>query len=160
MPKKFSEFTVQRKHLKDEEYMRIAIKEAEKAKLDGNPAIGAVLVTSRGFYTDGNTAYSESDHCNHAEINVIRKSAGMQDRSLDDAILYVTLEPCLMCAMAAYYSGIREVVFGAYDDASGFISSKLLADHTFLGITHKGGILAEECMSLLPKDYQEHLRVE
>lgn len=160
MPKKFRDFTENRKHSKDEEYMRIAIKEAEKAKFDGNPAVGAVLVTPRGFFTDGNTAYSESDHCNHAEINVIRKAAGMQDRGLEDAILYVTLEPCLMCAMAAYYNGIREVVFGAFDEASGFVSSRLLADHTFLGITHKGGVLGKECMELLPKDYQEHLRVE
>jgi tRNA(adenine34) deaminase len=160
MPRKFREFTEQRKHLKDEDYMQIAIKEAEKAKLDGNPAIGAVLVTPRGFYADGNTAYSECDHCNHAEINVIRKASGLQDRALNDAILYVTLEPCLMCAMAAYYNGIREVVFGAYDDASGFVSSKLLVDHNFLGITYKGGVLANECISLLPKEYHEHVRTE
>lgn len=160
MPKKFSDFADRRKHLKDEEYMQMAIKEAEKAQFDGNPAIGAVLVTGKGFYTDGNTAYSESDHCNHAEMNVIRKAASVQDRSLNDAVLYSTLEPCIMCSMAAYYNGIREVVFGAYDDASGFVSSKLLSDHTFLGITYKGGVLGKECMKLLPEDYQEHLRIE
>lgn len=160
MPKKFRDFADQRKYLKDEEYMQIAIKEAEKAKIDGNPAIGAVLVTPRGIYSDGNTAYSECDHCNHAEINVIRKAAGVRDRALNDSILYVTLEPCLMCAMAAYYNGIREVVFGAFDEASGFVSSNLLVDHTFLGIAYKGGVLAKDCMDLLPKEYQEHLRTE
>jgi tRNA(adenine34) deaminase len=160
MPRKFSEFSKERKRLKDEEYMSIALIEAEKARSDGNPAIGAVLVLSNGYFSDSNTAYSESDQCNHAEMNVIRKAAGLQNRPLNDAVLISTLEPCLMCVMAAYYNGIREVVFGAYDEASGFVSSHLLADHTFLGITHKGGVMAEECMKLLPQDYQEHLRAE
>jgi tRNA(adenine34) deaminase len=137
MPKKFRDFTDHRKHLKDEEYMQIAIKEAQKAKLDGNIAVGAVLVTPRAYYVDCNTTYSESDQCNHAEMNVIRKAAGLQNRSLDDAVLYVTLEPCLMCAMAAYYNGIQEVIFGSYDEQFGFISSKMLVDHNFLGIKYR-----------------------
>jgi tRNA(adenine34) deaminase len=157
--KNFNKYKELKHRLMDETYMRIALKEAEKAKLDGNLPVGAVLVLQGNYISDCNTDYSEHDNTNHAVINVIRK-ANMINRPLHNAVLYSTLEPCLLCAMAIHYHGIREVVFGAYDDASGFVSSKLLNDHTFLNISYMGGVLADKCIELLPKAMHENLRAE
>lgn len=154
--KKFNEFDKDKRLSlikSDEYYMQIAIKEAEKAKLDGNLAVGSVLVFSNGKYvSDSNTTYSEGDDTNHAEMNVMRKARQIFNRGLDGAVLYTTVEPCIMCVGAAHNCGIKEVVFGVYDSKNGFVSSKILADHNVFGIAYKGGVLVEECFKLLPKD--------
>jgi tRNA(adenine34) deaminase len=157
--KKFSEYKELKHRLMYDTYMQIAIKEAEKGKLDGNLPVGAVLVLQGNYVSDCNTDYSEHNSTNHAIINVINK-ANMINKPLHDAVIYSTVEPCLLCAMAIHYHGIKEVVFGAYDDKSGFVSSKLLVDHTFLNITYKGGVQAEKCIELLPKAMHENLRAE
>jgi tRNA(Arg) A34 adenosine deaminase TadA len=106
---------------------------------------------------DCDTSYSEQNFINHAMINVINKSKILSKGKPE--IIWTTKEPCLMCIMAAYYNGIREVVFGAYDEAAGFMSAKLLVDHSFLGISYRGGVLGKECAELLPESYQEHLKI-
>lgn len=156
---KFGEFAAHKHSSLDEHYMSLAINEAEKAKLDGNLAVGAVLAWGGRVLSDSNTVYSEGDCTNHAEMNVIHKAQTI-NRHLHDAVLYVTLEPCLMCATAARLHGIREVVFGCYDEANGFISSKLLVDHTVLEIACRGGILGEKCMDLLPTEMHGTLRFD
>lgn len=153
--KKFKEFNDNKKSSiieNDEYYMQIAIKEAEKAKLDGNSAVGSVLVFSNGKYiSDGDTVYSEGDNTNHAEMNVIRKANQMFHREIKNAVLYSSVEPCIMCATAAFNCGIKEIVFGAHNDDQGFVSSQLLVDNAF-DIAYKGGVLAEDCLKLLSKN--------
>lgn len=162
--KKFNEFTAVKGSLDDEKYMSMALLQAEKAKLDGNPAVGAVLVMSKLHFVDCDTTYSESDNINHAVMNVIKKASGLTNKSLSGAVIVTTLEPCLMCAMAAFEHGIREVVFGAYDNKRGFSSSKVISEqflneHQFLGIAYKGGILGEQCLNLLSEEMKADCHV-
>jgi tRNA(adenine34) deaminase len=102
--------------------MTLAFAEAEKAGWRGEVPVGAVLVASDGavIAARGNQVEAEGDPTAHAEMLVVRTGAAALGRKqLDDCDLYVTLEPCPMCAAAISLARIRRLYFGAYDPKSG-----------------------------------------
>lgn len=108
--------------LSDEQYMALALEEARKAANRGEVPIGAVLVQSQtgNVITGGNNTILKSDPTAHAEIEVIR--AGCQTtgtQRIPEYDLYVTLEPCAMCAAAVSFARVRRLVFGAIDPKGG-----------------------------------------
>lgn len=155
--KKFGQFVTVRKQADDEKYMRLALELAANAAKNGDNSIGAVLVWSNGVtLSEHDTTFTENCRTRHAEMNVLDKALVL-NRPLADATLYVTVEPCVMCAMAAHFNGVREVVFGAYDTKYGFTSSKMLNETAMLNIAVKGGVLAGECRNLLPECCHEFI---
>ena len=155
--RKFNDYTLKKKLTLDEQGIIAAIKAAEEAKSKGEKAIGAALFWSKGnVVTDYSTEMTEGDRTCHAVVNVLKKASQLYGRRLDDAVIYTTVEPCLFCMAAIQTSGVQELVFGAYDLKNGFISNKLLADHVELPFVFRGGVMAEECKSLLPISEQEH----
>ncbi len=138
----------------DEEYMLGAIRLAKKAAELGECPVGAIVTDSGGnIIGEGyNLRETNASPTAHAEILAINSAAEkLGTWRLDGCTLYVTLEPCPMCAGAIINSRIKRVVYGAYDEKGGACSSLVeLFEYPF---NHKplvrGGILAEECGRLL-----------
>lgn len=140
----------------DEDYMRVAIMEAEVAILQGEVPVGAVLVdpkTGDIISSVSNAPILKCDPTAHAEILAIRDAAlWVENYRLSGLVLYVTLEPCTMCAGAISNARIERVVFGASDPKGGAVENGVRffdspACHHRPEVT--GGILAEECSSIL-----------
>jgi tRNA(adenine34) deaminase len=131
----------------DEQYMRIAIKEAQKAFEADEVPIGAVLVINDKIIAKShNQVELLNDSTAHAEIlSLTAAYNSLGSKYLPDAVLYITVEPCLMCSGALYWSKIGRIVFGAPDDKNSY--RKYTGDtnpfHPKTKIT--GGVLAEEC---------------
>ena len=106
-------------------YMELALTEAKKAALEGEVPIGAVLVKNGEVVaTAHNLCEKLKDPTAHAEILVIKKASEiLGDFRLTGAELYVTLEPCPMCAGAAINARIGEIIFGAFDPVKGALGS-------------------------------------
>ena len=105
-------------------YMEIALQEAESAAKRGEVPVGAVLVSVSGevLARAGNGTEALFDPTAHAEILVIREAAQKRGSArLMDCDLYVTLEPCAMCAAAISFARLRRVVFAAYDPKGGAV---------------------------------------
>ncbi|MGK2285630.1 nucleoside deaminase [Pedomonas sp. V897] len=103
-------------------YMQLALEQARLAASRGEVPVGAVIVDARGevLAADGNRTRAQNDPTAHAEILVIRQAAArLQDERLLDCDLYVTLEPCPMCAGAISFARLRRVYFGASDPKGG-----------------------------------------
>lgn len=104
--------------------MTIALTEAEAAAARGEVPVGAVLVSSKGevLAKAGNGTEALKDPTAHAEMLVIREAAHKRgEPRLPDCDLYVTLEPCAMCAAAISFARLRRVIFGAYDPKGGAV---------------------------------------
>ncbi len=109
---------------KEQGYMEMALKEAEEAALRGEVPVGAVLVSHSGevLVKTGNRTEEMADPTAHAEVLAIRQAAAMRrSPRLSDCDLYVTLEPCAMCAAAISFARLRRVIFGAYDPKGGAV---------------------------------------
>lgn len=138
----------------DEKMMRLAIKEAHKALAKDEVPIGCVIVHDGKIIARGhNLRESKQQSIAHAEIIAIQKACKkMGSWRLEDCTLYVTLEPCPMCAGAILQSRIPKVVYGANDFKGGCIESNF-AMYKIKGLNHypltQGGILADECGKLL-----------
>ncbi|MBK6370856.1 MAG: nucleoside deaminase [Flavobacteriales bacterium] len=133
----------------DEHFMRQALKEAEQAfKVDEVP-VGAVIVCADRIIARGhNLTERLNDVTAHAEMQSITAAAEhLGGKYLKDCTLYVTLEPCVMCAGALHWSQLGRMVFGAFDEKAGYrrIGGSLL--HPKTQVT--GGILEAECSDLL-----------
>lgn len=133
----------------DEFYMQHALTLADHAESIGEVPVGACIVLDGKIIGEGwNRSISNNDPCGHAEIQAIQDAANnIQNYRLTDATLYVTLEPCPMCAGAIVHSRLTRVVVGANDPKTGCAGSILnLLQHPALN--HKcdleTGILAEE----------------
>ena len=131
-------------------FMREALALAREAERAGEVPVGAVLVqggniTGRGF----NSPISRNDPTAHAEIQALRQAAGSaRNYRLEGAVLYVTLEPCAMCAGAAVAARIARLVFGSRDLRFGGVRSKFrIADSELLNhrVEIVEGVLAAEC---------------
>jgi len=138
----------------DEYWMDFAIKEAEKALDAGEIPVGAIIVHADKIIGKGhNQRECLKDPTAHAEMLAITSAATFLDSwQLEDCTLYVTLEPCPMCAGAILNARIPRVVFGAYDDAAGMCGSvENLCDQNLLNhrAMVKGGVKAEICRALL-----------
>ena len=146
------------KHIEqDEKFMKIALKEANKSfQLDEVP-VGVVIVKDDKIIARGhNLRETKQDPTGHAEIIAIKKaSKKLKSWRLIDCTMYVTLEPCSMCAGAIMWSRIKRVVYGAKDIKGGAIGSSFnLFEQK--GINHKpevtSGVLEDEASTLL-KDF-------
>ena len=145
----------------DEKMIRYALDLAAKAEALGEIPVGAVLVDDSGnIIGEGwNLSIVQSDPTAHAEIIALRDGAKhLQNYRLLNTTLYVTLEPCTMCAGAILHSRIKRLVFGASDYKTGAVGSRFhffddyKMNHT-LEIT--SGVLAEECSQKLSAFFQK-----
>ncbi|ARJ73507.1 tRNA-specific adenosine deaminase [Bacillus velezensis] len=140
--------------MNDEYYMREAIKEAKKAEAKGEVPIGAVLVLHDEIVAQAhNLRETEQRSLAHAEMLAIDEACRrLGTWRLEDAVLYVTLEPCPMCAGAVVLSRVDKVVFGAFDPKGGCTGTlmNLLQEERF---NHQAevvsGVLGEECGEML-----------
>jgi tRNA(adenine34) deaminase len=138
----------------DEAWMQRALLMAEQAKLAGEVPVGAVLVADQQLIAEGfNSPISTSDPSAHAEIVVMRQAANFsKNYRLINTTLYVTLEPCLMCAGALVHARIQRLVFGAYDAKAGAVVSRdRVLDAPYLNhrVQYQGGVMHEDCGTLL-----------
>lgn len=138
----------------DEDWMRRAIALAANAELQGEVPVGAVLVKDGNMIAEGwNQMISLSDPSAHAEMQAIRAaSAVVGNYRLPDCTLYVTLEPCSMCAGVMVHSRIKRLVFGATDLKTGAAGSVLnLVQHGQFNhqLEVVSGVLAAECANQL-----------
>ncbi|MBR5191896.1 MAG: tRNA adenosine(34) deaminase TadA [Clostridia bacterium] len=145
-----------------EKFMRLAIKEAQKAEKKDEVPIGAVIVKDGKVIARAyNKRESKQLATAHAEILAIDKaSKKLKSWRLDGAELYVTLEPCPMCAGAIVNARIKKVYFGATEEKSGSAQSKfnILTESGLNHVTeYEGGILSEECSNLI-KNYFKNKR--
>jgi len=138
----------------DVEFMRRALALAGDAAAQGEVPVGAVLVHEERIVGEGsNRPIAGRDPTAHAEIGALRAGAqALGSYRLPGTILYVTLEPCLMCAAAIVHARVRRVVFGAWDPKAGAAGSTIDA-FALPAMNHRvdvfGGVLADECGELL-----------
>jgi tRNA(adenine34) deaminase len=138
----------------DADYMRLALEQARQAGERGEVPVGAVLVQAdRVLATGRNCPIAAHDPSAHAEIVALRAAGqALGNYRLDDTVLYVTLEPCLMCASAIVHARVRRVVFGAFDPKAG-AAGGIIDAFALKGLNHRvdafGGVLEEECGALL-----------
>jgi tRNA(adenine34) deaminase len=135
----------------DEQYMRLAIKEAETAYAKDEVPIGAILVVGDKIIARShNQVELLNDSTAHAEILALTTAYNaLGSKYVPNATLYVTVEPCLMCCGALYWSKIGKIVFGAPDDKNSY--------RKYTGDTNPfhpktillGGVLQDECAALM-----------
>jgi len=146
--------------LDDAYWMKLALAEASRALKEGEVPVGAVIVQDDKIIGRGrNQVEAFQDPTAHAEMVAITAAADtLQSRRLLDTTLYVTLEPCAMCAGAIVLARIPRVVFGAYDPKAGACGTLLniLADTR---LNHQseviGGVLADQCGYILSDFFQQ-----
>ena len=134
----------------DVDFMQRALQLADIARAKGEVPVGAVLVYGDKIIAEGaNRPIASHDPTAHAEIEALR--AGGQvigSYRLTDTTLYVTLEPCVMCASAIVHARVRRLVFGAWDPRAGAAGS-IVDVFSLPGLNHRvdvfGGVLADEC---------------
>lgn len=146
--------------MSDEAFMRMALNAAAEAKLAGEVPVGAVVVKDGEVIGIGyNQPITRHDPTAHAEIAALRTAAqAVGNYRLIDCTLYVTLEPCAMCAGAMMHARLARVVFGANDPKTGACGSvvNLFAEKKLNHQTHVvGGVLAEECGAVLSTFFSE-----
>ncbi|MEO6819123.1 MAG: nucleoside deaminase [Ginsengibacter sp.] len=141
----------------DDYYMQQALNEAQKALADDEVPIGSVIVMQDRIIARGyNQVETLKDCTAHAEMIALTSAFGfLGAKYLPEATLYVTIEPCTMCAGALYWSKIAKVVFGASDEKHGGLSlhpeRNLLHPKTLV----VGGVLKEECGSLVKEFFRK-----
>ena len=151
---------------RDEAAMAIALDEARAAAARGEVPVGAVVVddtTGTIIARAGNAVEASHDATAHAELRAMRAAAqSVQNWRLQDATLYCTLEPCVVCLGAAYAFRIPKIVFGASDHRLGAAGSWLNLPeetHPFHALDIRGGVCAEESSKLLKDFFKERRRV-
>lgn len=139
----------------DEHFMREALKEARKAFDADEVPVGAVVVANNRIIARAhNLTERLIDVTAHAEMQAITAAANaLGGKYLTDCTLYVTLEPCLMCAGALSWSQISRIVYGAADEKRGYgkLNQPVLHPKTVI----EGGLLADECAKLLKDFFQK-----
>ena len=136
----------------DEQYMRIALDEARQALEADEVPIGAVIVSPRGNIIGRGHNLTESlgDVSAHAEMQAITAAAStLGGKYLTGCTLYVTVEPCLMCAGAIGWAQLSRIVYGAADDKRGYRSFLPERSPFHPRATVTEGILADECAELM-----------
>jgi tRNA(adenine34) deaminase len=144
----------------DRQFMQQAIEQAQLAALAGEVPVGAVLVRDGQVISKAfNKPITNHDPSAHAEMLALRQAADVeQNYRLPGTTLYVTLEPCTMCAGAMLHARVDRIVYGAPDPKTGAAGS-VVDVFAFKQINHQtsvnGGIMAEECGQLLKTFFKE-----
>ena len=143
------------------DFMKIALERAKESAEKGEVPVGAVLVDSNGdlLASAGNETIRAHDPVGHAEIRVLRMAAEkLGNYRLPGTTMFVTLEPCAMCAAAMVHARINSLVFGATDPKTGAVVSKYTIgsdghlNHSFNVVA---GVLEDECGQLLRDFFQK-----
>jgi tRNA(adenine34) deaminase len=141
----------------DEYYMQQALKEAEKAFEEGEVPVGAVVVIEGKIIARGHNQVEKlKDPTAHAEIIALTSAFNfLGAKYLPNAVLYVTVEPCLMCAGALYWSKVDRIVWGAADEKNGHsrITRGMSPFHPKASIT--SGVLASEAADLMKAFFRQ-----
>ena len=140
----------------DEHWMREALSEAQTALTEDEVPVGAVVVKENELVSKAhNLSRQNNDPSDHAELLALRE-AQQKLGSLADCTLYVTMEPCAMCAGAMVLMKLPRLVFGAFDPSCGCTGSRIdLTDHWFYhSVETWGGVLETECSALLAEFFQ------
>ncbi len=139
----------------DEYYMRLALKEALSAFEDDEGPVGAIVICNHKIIGKGyNQTERLKDVTAHAEMIAITAAANyLGSKFLEDCTIYVTLEPCLMCAAALKWARIARLVYGARDEKAGYslIKGKVLHPKTEV----VAGIMEDECGSLVTEFFRQ-----
>src|SRR5512139_2274785 len=144
----------------DRDFMARALELAAAAGRAGEVPVGAVLVKDGRIVAEGaNRPIADHDPSAHAEIVTLRAAGrALGSYRLADTVLYVTLEPCIMCASALVHARVRRVVFGAFDPKAGAAGS-IANVFTIPQLNHRvdvfGGVLEHECGALLSGFFAE-----
>ena len=149
--------------LHDEDFMRLALAAAKQASDEGEVPVGAVLVREGEVIATGfNRPIGQHDPSAHAEIAALRiGAAALANYRMPGCTLYVTLEPCAMCAGAMMHARLARVVYGAADPKTGACGSvvNLFAEEKLNHHTRvTGGVLAAECSTMLSAFFAERRR--
>ncbi len=144
----------------DERYMKEAIKQARRAYRLNEVPIGCVIVYKDEIIGRGyNRRNTDKNTLSHAELNAIRKaSRKMGDWRLEDCTMYITLEPCQMCAGAIVQSRMKRVVVGSMNPKAGCAGSVLnllQVDRFNHQVEFEKGVLEEECTAMLKQFFKE-----
>ena len=141
----------------DEHYMKQALKESQRAFDEGEVPVGAIIVMNERIIAKGyNQVEKLTDSTAHAEIIALTAAFNfLGSKYLPDATLYVTIQPCLMCSGALYWSKIGRVVYGAEDEKNGYkrVAQNISPFHPKTIVT--GGILPEDCARLMKDFFKE-----
>ena len=139
----------------DEYFMRIALEQAQIAFENDEVPVGAVITYHDKVIAKGhNLCEKLTDFTAHAEMQVLTSASSyLQNKYLDECTLYVTLEPCIMCAGATFWTRIGRIVFGACDEKRGFsrFSNKITHPKTIVN----GSVMESECSFLLKSFFQK-----
>lgn len=138
----------------DEYWMSLALEQAKLAENIGEVPVGAVLVKDNKLIASGyNQVIKNNNPSSHAEIvTMTLAGSALNNYRLNDTTLYVTLEPCPMCAGALVHARVRRLVFGAYDPKTGAAGSIMnIVDNIQLNHRVKiaGGVLEDKCATIL-----------
>ena len=145
--------------MSDEQYMQQAIREAQKAFDIDEVPVGAIVVMNDTVIARAhNHVELLNDSTAHAEILALTSAfSSLGSKYLPDATLFVTVEPCLMCSGALFWSKIKRIVFGAYDDKNGYRKTTGNNNPFHPKTIITGGVLADECGRLM-KDFFKNKR--
>jgi len=140
--------------LGDDFFMRAALAEAKKAFDEDEVPVGAVIVCRQQIIA---RAYNMTEKLNdvtaHAEMIAYTSASNfLNSKFLDECTLYVTLEPCVMCAGASFWTRVNRLVYGARDEKRGYL--KISATITHPKTVVSGGILADECSELITEFFR------
>jgi len=144
----------------DADYMHLCLALAAQAQQRGEVPVGAVLVRGERVIAQGsNSPIANHDPTAHAEMEALRAGGkALGSYRLSDTTLYVTLEPCAMCAAAIVHARVRRVVFGAWDPRAGAAGS-IVDIFRLPGLNHRvdvfGGVLSEECGAQLQQFFAQ-----
>lgn len=152
--------TVEERMMEHEFYMRKALELAEKAAKSGEVPVGCVIVDRDGkIIASGKNRREETRRATaHAEIEALDEAcAARGDWRLEDCTMYVTLEPCPMCAGAILNARVGSLIYGAREENSGSCGSVINLFMEGYGFSPRitGGVLAEECGELLSRFFEE-----
>jgi tRNA(adenine34) deaminase len=138
-----------------EKYMRIALDEAHKALAKGEVPIGAVIVCQEHVVARAhNLTETLTDPTAHAEMQAITMAANeLGGKYLTQCTLYVTVEPCVMCAGALGWAQVPHIVYGCRDDKRGFLTYAPNALHPKAVVT--GGVLEDDCRELMQAFFRQ-----
>ena len=144
----------------DAHWMRLALVAAHEARERGEVPVGTCIVNGdQMLAVSGNRTRTDQDPTAHAEIVALREAARtVSNYRITDAIVYSTIEPCVMCAGALIQARVKRLVYGARDDRAGAVESRFrVCDTDFLNhrIEITAGVLEEECREVMQDFFRE-----